>query len=203
MPKSVFESTCTSAVSRTTTQPGANARSPARNRRCAPETYRALPSRPRTRTSTPLPAISRSTRSLLIRRVVVVGQQFAAVLGDDDDLFGAVPAVAVVPDDRFEDQHGPDLEHHLTFDLFAEVGAAEGKLGGLSADAVGHVEVGEPWWIASVGVPGGDRHVPGRGPRLDDVEASRDDLRIAAVGGFLGGGGGRGRPPPRPPGRGP
>src|SRR5207253_297584 len=51
-PKSVTLIRWTAPVSRTTTQPGANGRVPASQRRVAPDTNRALPSRPSTSTST-------------------------------------------------------------------------------------------------------------------------------------------------------
>ena len=47
-----------------------------------------------------------------------MGEQFAAVVGHDHDLLGAVAAVAVLPHDGFEDEDGARGEDDLGFDLF-------------------------------------------------------------------------------------
>src|SRR5207253_3269271 len=102
-------------------------------------------------------------------------------------LLGAVAAVAVLPHDGLENEDGSRRQDDLALDLLPEVGAAERQLGGLGADAVGHVEVGEPRGSAVVGLAGGDSDVPRGGAGLDDLATGVDDVHIAAKLGALAG----------------
>src|SRR6478672_1359874 len=78
------------------------------------------------------------------RVVRVVGHGLPPALGDDQDLFGAVAAGAVLPDDGFEDQHCPRHEDERLVEGLADVAADVRHLGAVDAEPVTEVEVRHP-----------------------------------------------------------
>ena len=76
--------------------------------------------------------------------VAVGAEPFVAVFGDGHDLFAAVAADAVDPDDRFEHERhaGHQLDGVLV--LEAELGPDERRFGGVTAGAVREVELLQP-----------------------------------------------------------
>src|SRR3954452_437464 len=110
------------------------------------------------RMSTPSASISASTRSRRAVRsravsgstsvavtptservVRVVGHRLPAVLGDDEDLLGAVAAGAVLPDDRLQHEHHAGREHERGIEGLADVAADVWHLGAVDAEPVTEV----------------------------------------------------------------
>src|SRR3954453_1707299 len=115
------------------------------------------------RMSTPSASISASTRSRRAVRsravsgwtsvavtptsegvVRVVGHRLPAILGDDEDLLGAVAAGAVLPHDRLEHEDRAGGEHERGVEDLADVAADVGHLGAVDAEPMAQVEVRHP-----------------------------------------------------------
>src|SRR4051794_3209597 len=89
------------------------------------------------------------------RVVRVVGHGLPPVLGDDENLLGAVAARAVLPDDRLEHEDRPGYEDEGRVEGLADVAADVGHLGAVDAEPVAQVEVRHPRLVTTGGLDRG------------------------------------------------
>src|SRR3954453_793700 len=76
--------------------------------------------------------------------VRVVSHRLPAILGDDEDLLGAVAAGAVLPHDRLEHEDHAGGEHERGVEDLTDVAADVGHLGAVDAEPMAQVEVRHP-----------------------------------------------------------